>query len=105
MQARIACQDASSCKGSISDFVVSNVRHAITWCCQVRREMNAQVIYGIAQRMSKILLANWSVRFAIYNEHEKLRMKKTTNGLTSRISSLNLGSEKMLIEKYVQLAG
>ena len=38
------------------------------------------------------------------DEHEKSRMKKTTNNLTSLISSLDLRSEKTNIEEYVQLA-
>ena len=55
--------------------------------------------------MSKILLADWSVNFAMDDEREKLRMKEATNELASLISSLNLGSEEMPIEEYVQLAG
>ena len=54
--------------------------------------------------MSKILLAQWSVDFAMGHEREKLRMKETTNELASFISTLNLGSEEMPIEEYVQLA-
>lgn len=38
------------------------------------------------------------------DEHEKERMKETTNKLANLISSLNIGSEEMLIEDYVQLA-
>jgi hypothetical protein len=38
------------------------------------------------------------------DEHEKSRMKETTNELTSLISSLNLESEETLIDEYVQLA-
>jgi hypothetical protein len=38
------------------------------------------------------------------DKHEKLGMKKVTNKLVSLISSLNLGSEEMLIEEYMQLA-
>jgi hypothetical protein len=37
------------------------------------------------------------------DEHENSRIKETTNELASLISSLNLGSEEMLIEEYVQL--
>ena len=54
--------------------------------------------------MSKILLADWSANFAMDDEREKLRMKEATNELASLISSLNLGSEEMPIEEYVQLA-
>ena len=43
--------------------------------------------------------------FAIHDEHEKLRMNEVANELASLISSLNLGSEEMAIEEYVQLAG
>ena len=37
-------------------------------------------------------------------EHENLRIKKAMNELASLISSLNLGSEKMFVKEYVQLA-
>jgi hypothetical protein len=35
------------------------------------------------------------------DEHEKSRMKEATNELANLISSLNIGSEEMLIEEYV----
>ena len=54
--------------------------------------------------MSKILLADLSVNFAMDHEHETLRMKETTNKLVSLNSSLNFGSEEMPIQEYVQLA-
>jgi hypothetical protein len=54
--------------------------------------------------MSKILLADLSVNFAMDHEHEKLRMKGTTNKLVRFISSLNFGSKEMPIQEYVQLA-
>ncbi len=54
--------------------------------------------------MSKTLLVYWSVDFAMDDKREKLRMKEATNELASLISSLNLGSEEMPIEEYVQLA-
>ena len=38
-------------------------------------------------------------------ECEKLRMKEASNEISSFISLLNLGSEEMPIEEYVQLAG
>jgi hypothetical protein len=38
------------------------------------------------------------------HECEKLGMKEATSELSSLISSLNLRSEKMPIEEYVQLA-
>ena len=38
------------------------------------------------------------------HECEKLRMKEATNELASLITSLNLGSEEMPIEEYVQMA-
>jgi hypothetical protein len=39
------------------------------------------------------------------DECENLRMKETKNELASFISSLNIGSEEMFIEKYWQLVG
>ena len=70
-----------------------NVRHAIMWCPQVWRDMNPQIIQN-NWMMSKILLADWSVDFAMDRESEKSRMKEeATNELTSHISSLNIGSE------------
>ena len=42
-----------------------------------------------------------SVDFAMDDEHGNLRMKEETNELPSFISSLNLGSEELPIEKYV----
>ena len=39
----------------------------------------------------------------IDHEREKSRMKEATNKLASLISSLNLGSEEMVIQDYVQL--
>jgi len=51
------------------------------------------------------LLANWSAGFAMDEEHEKSRMKDVANELANLISSLNLRSEEMLIEEYVQLVG
>ena len=38
------------------------------------------------------------------DECEKSRMKEVALDLASLISSLNLGSEDMLVEEYVQLA-
>ena len=66
-------------------------------------EMNPQSIQN-NWRMFNILLVDWSANFAMDQECEKLRMKKTTNELASLISSLNLGIKKMPIEEYVQLA-
>jgi hypothetical protein len=74
------------------------------WCSQVWREMNTQIIQ-INWRMSKVILVDWSADFAMDHEHEKLRMRETTNKLTSPISALDLGSEEMPIEEYVQLEG
>ena len=54
--------------------------------------------------MSKILLADQSVNFAMEHEREKSRLKEATNGLASLVSSLNLQTESMPIEEYVQLA-
>ena len=44
-------------------------------------------------------------RFSMDGECERLRMKESTNELASLISSLNLGSEELHVEEYVQLAG
>ena len=46
--------------------------------------------------MSKILLVDCGVEF---DKHEKSTMKEATNELASLLSSLNFGSEEMLIEK------
>ena len=74
------------------------LRHAFMWCSQVWREMNPQHIQN-NWGMSKILLAQWSVDFAMDNECEKSQMNKATNELARRvISSLNIGSEEMTIE-------
>ena len=57
--------------------------------------------------MYKVLLRDWSVDFAMDDESEKSRIKETTNALASfffLLESWNLGSEKMSIEEYVQLA-
>ena len=54
--------------------------------------------------MFNILHANWSADFAMDDEHGKSRMKDVKKKLASLISSLNLGSEEMLVEEYVQLA-
>jgi hypothetical protein len=66
--------------------------------------MNPQIIRN-NYRMFKILFADWSANFAMDDECKKLRMKEATNELASLVSSLNLGSEEMPIEKYVQLVG
>ena len=55
--------------------------------------------------MSKILLANWNVDFFMNDEHEISRVKEATNELANLISSLNFGSEEILIEEYVQWVG
>ena len=55
--------------------------------------------------MSKILHVDWSVDFSMDGEHEKTRMKEAANELVRLISSLNLGSEELPIEEYVQLGG
>ena len=39
-----------------------------------------------------------------HGDHEKSKMKEATNELASLISSLNLKSEEMSIEEYVQMA-
>lgn len=54
--------------------------------------------------MSNNLHANWSANSVMDDEHEKSRMKDVKIKLASLISSLNLGSEEMLVEEYVQLA-
>ena len=51
---------------------------------------------------SKILLADRSADFAIYNKHENERMKEASNEFASPVSSLKLRSEEMPIEEYVQ---
>ena len=54
--------------------------------------------------MSKSLHVDQSGDFAMDNELQKSTMKETTNELESLISSLNLGSEELPIEEFVQLA-
>ena len=51
--------------------------------------------------MSKNLLADWSVDFAMNNERGKLKRKEATNELARFISSLNPGNEELHIEGYV----
>ena len=46
-----------------------------------------------------------SANFGMDDEREKSRMKETSNQMATLISSLNLGSEEMHIEEYVQLVG
>ena len=46
----------------------------------------------------------WSANFAMDDEHENERMEKAVNELATLISSLNLESEIMPIEEYMQLA-
>ena len=53
--------------------------------------------------MPNILPTDWSVDFSMDGEREKLRMNEATNKLASFISSLNLGSEEVPIDEYVQL--
>ena len=72
-------------------------------CSQVWRETTPQILRN-NWRMSKIILAYQSVNFAVDDECEKSRMKEATNELASLISSFNLGSGDIPIEKYVQLA-
>ena len=55
--------------------------------------------------MFKILFADWSANFAMDDEWKNLRMKEATNEVASLVFSLNLGSEEMPIEEYVQLVG
>ena len=50
------------------------------------------------QRMSKILVVDWSVKFAMDDDRDKSRMKEAANELASVISSLNCGSEEMHIQ-------
>ncbi len=69
-----------------------NERHAIL-------EGDESQILQNYWKMSKILLANWSVDFAMDHKHENERMKEAKNTLPSLISSLNLGSEGMPIEE------
>ena len=54
-------------------------------------------------RMSKILLADLTVDFVMDHEDEDLRMKEAKMKLVSLSSSLNLGSEEMHVQEYVQL--
>ena len=54
--------------------------------------------------MSKILLANWSVDCFMDDEREKLRIKEASIELAGLVSSLNIGSQEMPIEEYVQMA-
>jgi hypothetical protein len=55
---------------------VANVRHAIMWCSQVRREMTPQITRS-NWRMSKILIAHWSVDFALDHEGEKIENERS----------------------------
>ena len=55
--------------------------------------------------MSKIFLADWSADFAMDHECQNSRIKEATNDLASLISSLNLRSEEMPIDEYMQLVG
>ena len=48
---------------------------------------------------------SWNADFVMDDEHENGRMKEATNELASPIFSLNLASEEMPIEEYVQLVG
>ena len=66
--------------------------------------MNPQTIQN-SWRLSKTLHVDRSTNFAMDDKCEKSRMKEVANELASLISSLNIGNEEMLIEKYVQLAG
>ena len=54
-------------------------------------------------KMFKFLITDWSADIAIYDEREKSIMKEATNELASLNYSLNIGSEGMPIEEYVQL--
>ena len=54
--------------------------------------------------MSKNLYVDWSAHFAMNDERGKSRMNEATIQLLSLISYLNLGSEEMSVENYVQLA-
>ena len=77
-----------------------NVRHNIMWCSQVWREMNPQMEW-ISWRMSKILRVDGIADFAM----DEFRMKEIANELACLISCLNIGSEEMSIEEYVQWVG
>ena len=54
--------------------------------------------------MENLEEGNWSANFAMDDEHENERMEKAVNELATLISSLNLESEIMPIEEYMQLA-
>ena len=49
--------------------------------------------------MSKISHENWSVDFAMDDEHVNSRIKEATNEMASLFSSLNLGVKKCLLKK------
>jgi hypothetical protein len=58
--------------------------------------------------MFKTLLIDWSDKFAMDDEREKLRMKEATNELANLIYFLlkvNLESEELPIEEDMQLVG
>ena len=55
--------------------------------------------------MSKNLLAHWSANFPRMMNMRNLRMTEGTNELASLASYLNLESEEIFIEEYMQLAG
>ena len=60
--------------------------------------------YETTQGCPKILPTNWSVDFAMDDEHEKSTVKEATSELANLIATLTLGSEEMPIEEYVQPA-
>ena len=51
------------------------------------------------------LTCNSTIDFAMDDEGERSRMKESTSELASLVSYLNLGSEEMCVEEYVQLVG
>ena len=55
--------------------------------------------------MSRILPLTWSVDFALDDERERSRMLKDLEELVILIGKLQLSSEEMSLEEYIQMDG
>jgi hypothetical protein len=74
------------------------------WSYEVWSELDAQIAIN-CWRMAHILLAIWSVDFALVDERGKNKMQEKPYELGALISRLRLGDDEMSIETYIHMEG
>ena len=84
--------------------MVPNIKQALMWSYEVWKEMDPQIICS-CWRMSRIIPLTWSANFALDDVREKSMMLKDSEELAFFIGKLQLLSEEMQVDEYIQMDG